>query len=209
MTNFNLLQFVMLPKEDFIVDETIIDLSLTKNLEGFYQLFNAETTDEKRQVHEIMHTMDTLDFYDQSLYDNYPESLNKITEIYALNSLNLARYLMINLIERNQPLPKNALFYLLNLYRDYNIYTLNIYIEELGSDSYIKDYFIEEYKKLENIIWKPLEEIYQDKNLEKQYYHYKYNDQDLEDLPFYKFLTPLRQEVDDYNEFKQKLLELG
>lgn len=209
MTNFNLLQFVMLPKEDFIVDETIIDLSLIKNQEGFYQLFNAETTDEKRQVHEIMHTMDTLDFYDQSLYDNYPESLNKITEIYALNSLNLARYLMINLIERKQPLPKNALFYLLNLYRDYNIYTLNIYIEELESDSYIKDYFVEEYKKLENIIWKPLEEIYQDKNLEKQYYHYKYNDQDLEDLPFYKFLTPLRQEVDDYNEFKQKLLELG
>ena len=37
----------------------------------------------------------------------------------------------------------------------------------------------------------------------------EYNDEDLEGLPFYNFLTPLRQEVDDYNEFKQKLLELG
>ena len=156
-----------------------------------------------------MHTMDTLDFYDQCLYDNYPESENKITEMYTLNSLNLAKYLMANLIEREQPLPKNALFYLLNLYRDYNLYTLNVYIEELESDPFIKDYFVEEYQRLENTIWKSLEEIYQDKTLEKQYYHYEYNDEDLEGLPFYNFLTPLRQEVDDYNEFKQKLLELG
>ena len=209
MTNFNLLQFAMLPKEDFVANETIIDLSLTKNQEGFYQLFKAETSEEKKQVHEIMHTMDTLDFYDQSLYDNYPESENKITEMYTLNSLNLAKYLMANLIEREQPLPKNALFYLLNLYRDYNLYTLNVYIEELESDPFIKDYFVEEYQRLEDTIWKSLEEIYQDKALEKQYYHYEYNDEDLEGLPFYNFLTPLRQEVDDYNEFKQKLLELG
>ncbi len=209
MTNFNLLQFAMLPKEDFVANETIIDLSLTKNQEGFYQLFKAETSEEKKQVHEIMHTMDTLDFYDQSLYDNYPESENKITEMYTLNSLNLAKYLMANLIEREQPLPKNALFYLLNLYRDYNLYTLNVYIEELESDPFIKDYFVEEYQRLEDTIWKSLEEIYQDKTLEKQYYHYEYNDEDLEGLPFYNFLTPLRQEVDDYNEFKQKLLELG
>ena len=157
----------------------------------------------------MMHTMDTLDFYDQSLYDNYPESEEKITEMYALNSLNLAKYLMKNLIERKQPLPKNALFYLLNLYRDYNIYTLNIYIEELESDSYIKDYFVEEYQHLEKTIWKSLEQIYQDNTLQKQYNYYEYNDKDLEGLSFYNFITPLRHEVDDYNEFKQKLLELG
>ncbi len=209
MTNFNLLQFAMLPKEDFIANETIIDLSLNKNQEGFYQLFDAETNEEKRHVHEMMHTMDTLDFYDQSLYDNYPESEEKITEMYALNSLNLAKYLMKNLIERKQPLPKNALFYLLNLYRDYNIYTLNIYIEELESDSYIKDYFVEEYQHLEKTIWKSLEQIYQDNTLQKQYNYYEYNDKDLEGLSFYNFITPLRHEVDDYNEFKQKLLELG
>ncbi len=205
MTNFNLLQFVMLPKEDFQVNQTIIDLSLTKDQEGFYQLFNADQIEEKQQVHEIMHTMDTLDFYDQSLYFQYPESKEKLTEIYTINALNLSKYLMANILEREEPLPENTAFYLLKLYKEYILYTLDFYSDEEKDNENSKELFLENYSQLEENMYPALAEIYQDENIKANYNQYEYEDEDVEGFLFKDFVFSIKNEIEEYNQYKKLL----
>lgn len=200
-----LLELAFLPNENYQYQDTLTSLSLTQDQAGFYQLFQASTEENKKNVHYIMHTIDLCYGY----FREETIEKNISSEELIINSLlEINRIFCKNLIKKNAPYNLNDLFYIINLEKEFSLYILDNYLLENNVEDRIpyQEQFLKEYQVLESILFQELSTLYQENDLKEKYQQYD-PFKNIDNKQNEKLLNLIEIYIAEYKEYqKQKSL---